>query len=499
MPLGFTPRSIAALGALFAVLTSFACSRHEPARCDGMSVIVITIDTLRADRMSAYGYSRPTTPNLDRFAKGAVRFDRAITPMPRTTQALASLLTGKTPAQHGVLSLERVLKKSETSFVERFRDGGFTTAARLVLPFFTAKTGDQGLGQGFGEECRVFGEGRELSAGELTDRALRWLSTARDGRFLLWLHYRDPHAPYRPPAPFTEKFDPGYRGPYESGFHYFPTDGDGRIEGGEITQKMVEEKGAHKFGRVSYGDEKTIEHIKALYDGEIAYTDQEIGRLLDALPSLGLDQKTVVVLTADHGESLGEHQFWFDHGEFLYETCIHIPLIVRVPGAPPSVVPAQVGLIDVGPTLLDLFGLDALEGVPGRSFAAAFNGGAVTGRELVVESGEPLMADENPRFAGRPRKTSGGAPPQIDPGQRALMAQNGYVAGSGDEPGDRLLGLVTDARFKTILDPVAPPERQLQAFRLDDDPGELRDVSSAPESKVEVERAKSVLDRLRRK
>ncbi|MBI4882205.1 MAG: sulfatase [Planctomycetes bacterium] len=474
-------RLSASLAAGLLVLSSALFQSCGPSVDDSPypGMVLVTIDTLRADHLGCYGYARATSPRLDAFAAGGVRFERAVVATPRTTQSLASLLTATTPASHQVRRLEHRLLPEHFTVAERFLEEEFTTGAFVSIPYFRKDA--QGFEQGFGEEFDFFA-GRDVRAGELTDQAIAWLEVHGDEPFFLWVHYRDPHAPYFRPEPSADFPLPAWVDPAMEHFHYWPIDEEGNPRDPARMNEYRAMKELHKFGARRLPDED-IERGRALYDAEIAYTDHHVGRLLDGLSRLGLED-AVVVVTADHGESLGEHDFWFDHGEFLYDDCLRVPLLVRAPGVPAAVVRTQVGLIDVAPTLLDLFSLEALPDAQGKSFAAALFGHPLSARAYVAESGEPLLWGRNPRFA-------------------RLLAERSAAPGRRDEaaleretqsPALRQRALCAGSRLKVILDPIAAPGGRIEAYRVDGDPGEIDNAAGDPLLAEEVQRARKVLE-----
>ncbi|MBI4881288.1 MAG: sulfatase [Planctomycetes bacterium] len=444
-----------AAGVLPLLLGAAGCDRQEEApRCS--AAVLITIDTLRADHLGCYGCERDTSPNLDRLAAAGVLFERCLTPLPRTTQSLASILTGVTPARHRVRSLHHVLGGEHVTLAERFHEAGFATAAFASLPYFPGPQGfDQGFGDGF--ELWLDAADRDVRADAVTAAALLWVEAQGDAPFFLWLHLRDPHRPYLPPAPFRARFDPEPYGPTR----------DSIVAAG-ARGKDAREQAA----RIQYGVEKlpprVIERTIAFYDGEIAFTDQAIGAFLDGLRGLGRSDDALVLVTADHGESLGEHDYWFSHGDFLYDDCLRVPLIVRAPGLPARVVPEQVGVIDIAPSLIELFALAPGAEIEGASFAAALAGGAIRGRTLFAESDRPLPWEHNPRF--------------------------GEVAPR--DPADRLRGLCSSDRRKLILDPFPEDGPRLELYDLDQDPGETADLSRDPRHAADVARWSELLSRI---
>jgi len=302
-----------------------------PGAAAGRDVVLVTLDTTRADHLGCYGFTDVTggspTPRLDRFAERAVRFADAVTPVPMTAPAHASLLTGLDPPHHGVRAngLDR-LDPTVTTLAERLSAAGYDTAA-FVSSFVLAPR--FGLGQGFtvydaslaATRQDAFGEQNERSAAAVTDAALAWIAARSDRPerppTLLWVHYFDPHDPYVPPEPFATRYaeDP--------------------------------------------------------YTGEIAAMDLQVGRLLDGIRA-SVGDRSVVVIAGDHGESLGEHGEWY-HSRSLYEGAVHVPLLIAVPDlVSPGVHDREVvGLIDVAPTLLDLLGIELREELDGRSLLAA--------------------------------------------------------------------------------------------------------------------------------
>ena len=333
--------------ALIAVATFTGCSKTPEPKGPWRSVLLVTVDTLRADRIGAYGHDVETSPRLDALAARSARFERALVPIPRTTQSLASLLTSKNPIGHGVRRLEHSLDAAHVTLAERFADAGYDTGAFVVIPFLNPMTGAQGLDQGF-QSFESFpdsrGVSRDARAEEVVDAAVRWIAERDDRPWFLWVHLRDPHAPYWNHAGdastgggLADVETPDYRGTWESYFHYWAVKPSGRPAGG-ITDAHRRRKGRLKFGHDRMSDEDIARAI-ALYDGEILYTDHHFGRMLDALDERGRADDTVVVLTADHGESLGEHDFWFDHGEFVYDATLRVPLVFHAPTKPATVIP----------------------------------------------------------------------------------------------------------------------------------------------------------------
>lgn len=301
-----------------AVLLPLSCTPgpHVPGR-----IVLITIDTLRADRVGAYGDPAAQTPHLDAVASGGVRFENAISPTPLTLPSHASLHTGLDPPFHGARhnGVFRV-DVGATTLAERMAEAGFPGAAFVAAVVLDRRLG---LARGFthyDDSMELWGPSDGVRAvaerrGDIVvDSALAWLAEAPE-RFFLWVHLYDPHAPYEPPSPFDDRFshDP--------------------------------------------------------YAGEIAFADAQVGRLLSALAARWPDDSTLVAITSDHGESLGEHGEQ-THSYSLYDATQRVPLLIRGPGIPRGrVVRGQVGLVDVAPTLLGAAGAEPLENTSGRDLA----------------------------------------------------------------------------------------------------------------------------------
>jgi arylsulfatase A-like enzyme len=272
------------------------------------SVVVITLDTTRADRLSTYGFADASMPHLERLAREGVVFHQATSVAPLTLPAHSSLFTGLLPPRHGVRdNADSPLAAGQTTLAEILRAQGFRTAAFVGSVVLDP---DRGLSQGFDQYSGVVPDGRPVPvplqrrAEEVVSEATRWLDGVGDSRFFVWTHLYDPHRPYDPPEPFRSKY-------------------------------------AHDP-----------------YVGEIAYADSQIGRLIDELERLDLLDRTIVIVAGDHGESLGEHGER-DHGIFVYEGVLRVPLIIRASSIAPRPIDAVVRLVDVMPTVLNLLGVPA--------------------------------------------------------------------------------------------------------------------------------------------
>ena len=293
-----------------------------------LNVVLITLDTTRADRIGAYGWKPSPTPNLDRLAAEGTIFEHATAPAPLTLPAHSSLFTGKYPPQHGVRDNGGFfLDERETTMAERLKAAGVSTGGFVGAYVLDRKWG---IAQGFDRYFDDFDLSKfdtpslgevERPANEVADRALEWLATVKSSRFFAWLHFYDAHSPYAPPAQYRARF----------------------------------------------ADQP--------YIGEIAFVDAQIGRVREFLEQQGLLDRTIVVVIGDHGESLGDHGE-STHGFFVYQSVLHVPLIVRAPydALRGRRVADLVRTIDVLPTLLDLVDLPLRDKVDGQSVVPLMTG-----------------------------------------------------------------------------------------------------------------------------
>jgi arylsulfatase A-like enzyme/thioredoxin-like negative regulator of GroEL len=297
------------------------------------SVVLITIDTLRADRIGAYGYSRARTPVLDGLARRGTRFDRAYAAAPITLTSHASLMTGRYPQGHGARHNGMRIDDGVPVLAEAFARSGFATGA-----FVGAFPLDRrfGLARGF----QVYGDRMPRTAGAVAnerpghavvDEAIGWLRSLGTARFFVWVHLFEPHAPYGRP-----------------------------------------------------GDTRPVEER---YDNETAEADRQAGRLIDALGDAA--REAVIVVAADHGEAFGEHGE-IAHSIFVYDTTLRVPLLVAGPGIDVRVVQSPVSLVDVAPTVARLGGLGPFD-ADGVDLSPAFQGGSIPDRRLYAESFAPLL------------------------------------------------------------------------------------------------------------
>lgn len=374
----------------------------------GSNVLLIVLDAARARQFGCYGYAPATTPEIDRLAREGVVFERAYAPAVYTLASMASLWTSLQPDEHGA-GVEQGVKlgRGPLTLAERLEARGIETAGfvanGMAGPAF-------GLDRGFSRFVEVF-RGHGSAADSFRFELWPWLAQKRPGRFFAYAHYREPHFPYDAPATFVARFGPDAPLPPEA-----------------KTQESFITK-VNWGGRELSPAEQA--HLARLYDANLAFADAEIGALRRHLETLGLWERTLVIVTADHGEALYEHDGFVGHNQQVFEPSVHIPLIVRFPGGrgpAGSRVGGLVDSLDLGPTIADVFGLprEGRDGFGGRSL-------------LPVALGSP--------------------------GKDAVFSRT---------TGERPRYMLRDARFKYVYHSRFGPE---ELFDLQGDPDETRDLA----------------------
>lgn len=385
------------------------------------NIILITCDTLRADRIGAYGSASARTPNLDALAARSIRFERAYATYPKTNPALASLLTGRYPSAHGVRRNGAHLPESELTLAEILQAAGYDTAAFVSNHVMISR---HGLAQGFHvyddrlPDLIPTRQAQERNARSLVDAVLAWAPRPDEGPTFLWVHFIDPHGPYTPPG-WKEKA--------------------ARDDGTPPLPVSTTDTGAGSIPAYQAlpGLTHAGEYV-ALYDAEVEFMDSEVGRLLEGLERNRLLEGAIVLFAADHGESLGDHGFYFQHGSSLYDSQIRVPLLISGPGIAPGVEENPVSGVDVLPTILEMLELPQPRGIQGTSLS--------------------------PRSSGQ---ESGGEDQETD--RRVLFAELGskYAAIRGSRK------LIWDASAKKIelLDFEADPEESLDLSQSEPERG----------------------------
>jgi arylsulfatase A-like enzyme len=418
------PRVAAAFGLAALAVAPLAAwpgpaASRPAARAPGL--VLVSIDTLRADHLGAYGHSRDTSPNLDALARGGTLFENVFAQSHWTLPSHATMLTGQSPLVHGAIDLDDVLPSGIGTLAERLRARGFRTAAFVGGNRYSFIGAKRGFDRGFETYAHYphpgrFRSGRLLrlldhlrmrqvrhhvgNAAAETDAALRWLAVRGDEPFFLFLHFYDVHSkthrlPYEAPEPWREAFCPddlrGLGG----------CDAEGRC----ATDRLR----AIWEGRSPEPDAAEFERLRCLYDGSVAFVDAQLGRLLDGIERLGLDGRTLVAATADHGEA------FFEHGHplhtNLFDEVLRVPLILRGPGVPAGQRVAATGrLLDLVPTLLDRLGLPRPHELPGRSLFSAPAGAELDVAVGSSESNSIALRAGGLKFVIR-------RPPPIEPGR----------------------------------------------------------------------------------
>jgi arylsulfatase A-like enzyme len=350
-------------GVYFRVI-SHPTPRKAPLPAPGRpNVLLISIDTLRPDHLGCYGYQRATSPHIDELAAEGVLFQNHISSTSWTLPGHAALFTSLVDSVHGCTDTDQKLADNLVTLAEKFARAGYETVGFFSGPFLHPAFG---LGQGFAhyEDCTTYAgtldqtpvaqwaanddvlaeSHRDVTSPRVYAAFKKWLAEHRAATFFMFVHLWDPHYDFIPPPPYDTLFDPDYAGPVTGTYFIFDP---------AINAQMPA---------------RDLEHLIALYDGEIAWTDSYVGRILADLRQAGLLDRTIVALTSDHGTEFFEHGDK-GHRQTLYDEVIRIPLILRYParlGAGVSI-RAQTRSIDVGPTLLELAGVPSAVPVMGHS------------------------------------------------------------------------------------------------------------------------------------
>ena len=330
-------RSALALPELLAVallsLPLISCAGEPAGRGEVRrpNVVLYVVDTVRADRLGAYGYEKPTSPRLDAFAQSAILFENAYAQSSWTRPAVASLFTGLLPPAHRTVGRRSVLPEEATTLTEILSANGYEGLGLVRNPNVGAAFG---FSQGF---ARFRSEDRERDE-TMLDRVRLWLDErqAAEGPFFLYLHAIDPHGPYSPAREFEQMFDAG-----GAPTHYRTVNYLLQLNRGEVEP-----------------DGGTAEAMSRLYDAEVAQNDRAFGQLLDELDARGLAGDTAVIYVSDHGEEFEEHGRW-EHGVSLYEEVLRIPFVMRLPGIAPRRIETPAQHVDLLPTLLAYLGIEA--------------------------------------------------------------------------------------------------------------------------------------------
>ncbi|HLX08971.1 MAG TPA: sulfatase [Thermoanaerobaculia bacterium] len=350
--LGFTAAAALLAGAAIAAEGCWLAGSTRPVSC-----IWIVVDTLRADHLEWYGYGRPTAPELRPLVERGVLFEHAYTSLPETTPAMSSMLTSMYPYRHGVQHLFQRLNDRNVTAPELLKKAGYATGA--FVSSFVMIRNFSNFARGFDvyddfvDEREKYRDNYERKAARTLDRARTWIEAHRAAPFFCFIHLIDPHGPYTPPGKFALRFHSATTEPIAKSL--IPS-----------YQQMPGVTDANRY--------------RDLYDGEIAYASSELGRFFAYLESADLLAPNLVVFAADHGEAMGEHGFYFQHGSDIYEQEVHVPLIVKPPAgmraARGTRVAQTVSVVDILPTVLETLGLPSLAVFQGRSLVPLLVGDA---------------------------------------------------------------------------------------------------------------------------
>jgi arylsulfatase A-like enzyme len=328
---------------------------------EGYNVLLLTVDTLRKDHLSYDGYFRPTSPFLDKFSREGVSFENAYSATSHTLPSLGSILTAKYPMHHGVRNNSAyALADTNLTIAEVFKRHGYVTGAVVENGALRpSRNYDQGFDY-YGEAyyissvkydipglivlnriSKFFGEKLFISPGgeayHGTNMAIRFLKKNKDKKFFCWVHYIDPHLPYAPPRGYDNRFCKRQR----------------RF----AAENFTIGKDLRKYELNLPPSPGVVEKINALYDGDVLYTDRQIGRLLEALEKMNLTSKTLIIFSSDHGESLGDHYYYVGHGRLVYNANIAVPLVIRFPDLRhKGIIKEPVSNVNIMPTILDFLG-----------------------------------------------------------------------------------------------------------------------------------------------
>jgi choline-sulfatase len=420
---------------------------HPPSRPD---VLLLTIDTLRADHLGVYGATRPGTPRIDALARSGLLFENAACPMPLTRPSHFSIMTALYPRQHGVMNNQTALPGDVPTLAEAFGQAGYRTAAFVAVRLLGP---DSGAARGFQTFDAPDARSSPASADQVVGRAVRWLasdpgSNAGDAPRFLWVHLFDPHMPYVPHGPRPA-------GSADLIEEELPT----------VSWPRLIALAGRNEGRLP---SEALGRARALYAGEVAFTDRWVGALLDAVDGRARPPRAIVAFTADHGECF-DHGIFFEHSECLYDGAVRVPLILRDPDGTRIVagtrVAEQVENLDIGGTLLHLAGVRAPEPFARRSLLPG--PGHVPARLAFVQ--HPLYAQQS--------------------AENRLRRQD-EVRSLGGEPIRPLRTGAEDYAVRTARWKYIASATEEELYDLSSDPAEARNVAAEqPDVRADLRRA----------
>ena len=418
-----------------------------PAR--SLNLLLVSVDSLRADHVGAYGYDRPTTPFFDSLAERSVLFERAYAPSSHTMQSVSAVLSGRLPTSGGSIGLLEAQPSEQVAGLGTlFRRAGWVTGLFTNQPLLRGR----GFTRGF-EDVRVAAIEQPLSGIDVTDLALRFVDDSGDGRFAAYVHLLDPHQPYTPEASYLERFDAS------------------EAADGPSAAELLS---AEQTPRELSPEDAQVRALVDRYDAEIAYTDDCLRRLIEGLEARGRLENTVVVLTSTHGEELLDHGY-LSNSWTLYEEVLRVPLLLFAPALfPAERVAEPVSTVDLLPTLVTLFGLEVERGdLDGQSLLHRAGG------ELRVGvSAKPRIAELVIRERTILRAVVDGSWKYVGVYLDAPFHDRRRVASSYHE----IVAGIADGELETP-DLWGEPIRE-ELYDLAADPGELSDLSGSESERL---------------
>ena len=337
------------------------------------SIIFITVDTLRADRLSCYSNTKDTSVNIDRFAADGVLFENCLSHAPVTSSSFASIMSGFLPHETKVFE-NLPLPAGIEVLPEILQRQGYITAAVVSNFNLRAKTGWSRGFMMYDDRMEDYEQVRhiaERTAEHTTDRAIELLKELPKDQLFLWVHYNDPHGPYTPPERFAKMF----RKPSQRPHHLTVNTSQSGYGGIPSYQRL--------------GTNTDFYYYVSQYDGEIRYQDEQFRRLLDTLKQLDLYDEALIIFSSDHGEGMGEHNYYFAHGENLYSSQTHVPLIIKYGRQMRGKRKDFVQHIDIVPTILKIIGLKPDSRFRGRDLRKEQK----TNREIFAAMESPIVED----------------------------------------------------------------------------------------------------------
>jgi len=309
-----------------------------------LNIILITVDALRSDSMSCYGYKYETCPNIDKLSKKSLLFKNVYCTIPKTSASFASIMTGLHPYIHKTKPTQGPLASKNITIAEALRMKGYYNYA--VVDNANLSKAFQ-FNQGFNEYIEVWEDidKKEESTRYITEKGIKFLEKKRNTPFFLWLHYMETHTPYMPPEKYIEH----------------------RYNGRDITKMKNKIVAGTIHERTLLKNHPFEGYFTSLYEGAIKYVDEEIGKIIDLFYRKNWHKNTVLIISSDHGEDLGEYNFFFNHGMLTFNPSIKVPLIVYIPDFKPRVITRPISLMDIYPTILHIVGLKPHQDIQGIS------------------------------------------------------------------------------------------------------------------------------------